>query len=135
MIISSASAKRLIENVFFKQIINDFTNQKLMDRKSLDRLEENYYISQKAEIKKKLKSVDYISSTIDCWTSKIVKKSFLSITLHYLEEWQSKFIELGIYNIVGAHTADVLASKVQGIFKYYKIDEKIISLVTDNAKI
>jgi len=53
MIISSASSYRLIENKFFKQIVNDYTSEKLQNRVGLKKLENDYYEAKIKEIKKK----------------------------------------------------------------------------------
>jgi len=50
MIISSASPYRLVENIYFKQLVAQFTNQKLLNRSALRVLENQYYDEKTNEI-------------------------------------------------------------------------------------
>ena len=112
IIISSASSYRLIENQYFKQIINDYTTQKLINRTALKILEDNYYEHKINEIIAKFKKIETAAITTDSWTAKILRKSFISLIVHFLKpDWTPDYIDLGVFNLIGSHTALAMARK------------------------
>ncbi len=97
MIISSASSYLLIENKYFNQIVNQFTNQKLQNRVALKQLEDVYYEQKIAEIKAKLRKIITLAITTDSWTAKILRKSFIALTVHFLKaDWTPDYFDLGV---------------------------------------
>lgn len=134
LIISSGSPYRLVENKYFKEIINRYTSNRLPTRENLKIIEDEFYEKTKSEIKEKLASLANLAITTDGWTAKALKKSFISLTIHFLQtNWEPDSIELGIFNVVGTHKASSLAEKLQLIFDFYEIDDKISTIVADNA--
>ena len=103
-------------------------------RENLKIIEDEFYEKTKSEIKEKLASLANLAITTDGWTAKALKKSFISLTIHFLQtNWEPDSIELGIFNVVGTHKASSLAEKLQLIFDFYEIDDKISTIVADNA--
>lgn len=49
---------------------------------------ENKYQSEYLSIKESLKKIEFFSFTTDLWTNKNKKKSFLSLTAHFIENYQ-----------------------------------------------
>jgi len=75
-----------------------------------------------------------VAATTDSWTAKSLRKSFINLTVVFLkEDWTPDSIELDVYNLVGKHTAKNLAEKLMSIFKNFGIEDKITTLVSDNA--
>lgn len=105
-----------------------------MNRTSLKECEDQYYQTRTQEIKNLLKQFTSLAATTDGWTNKITRKSFLSLTIHYLKkDWTPDSIGLGIYHIEGEHTATNLAKKIVNVFDWFEICRKVDALVADHA--
>ncbi|KAM7315752.1 uncharacterized protein ISCGN_005535 [Ixodes scapularis] len=80
-----------------------------------------------------LKKIETVCCTADCWTS--FHRSFLGVTVHWINP-ESLARESAIFackRLTGRHTYDVLAAALQDVFREFKITNKILVTVTDNA--
>ncbi|KAL7078533.1 hypothetical protein ACQ4LE_001883 [Meloidogyne hapla] len=65
------------------------------------------YCSMLTKVKKSLDSTDYLSFTVDAWTSKNQLHSLLALTVHYIDEqFLPKYYVLDAQPIVGSHRAE-----------------------------
>jgi hypothetical protein len=134
MILSGALPYRIVENKFFKLIINNYTSQKLPNRTLLSDIQDEYYIKTKKHVIDFLSKLSEFSITTDSWTAKYMKKSFISLTVHYLNsDWKSGSTSLGIFNVEGSHSHTAIAEKIVELFNEFKINGKVGILVADNA--
>ncbi|CAG9839181.1 unnamed protein product [Diabrotica balteata] len=74
-----------------------------------------------------------ICVTTDCWTSSNME-SYMGITVHYLDD-DFKFISLLLdcSNLPVQHTSINLAKELKRVFVEWKVENKILMVVSDNA--
>lgn len=80
-----------------------------------------------------LKQTKQLALTSDCWTNTSMA-GWQVITCHYFNE-HGKLTEvmLDIIPLPPSHTADVLEASITGVLKDYDIENKLCSIITDNA--
>ena len=86
------------------------------------------------EIEKKLKAtlgtIDSVSTTADVWTAH--NRSYFGMTVHCIDSGSLK-AAICCVRIVGRHTYDVLAAKIEYIHSFYGLNGKVTATVTDNG--
>jgi hypothetical protein len=85
-------------------------------------------------LKKKILNVNNFTLTSDIWSETMRNKSFLGVTLHFLEENEIYNATLGVYELEERHTADYIAESWEKVCNEWGIKkEKISCVVTDGA--
>ncbi|XP_025098315.1 uncharacterized protein LOC112566373 [Pomacea canaliculata] len=102
-----------------------------MSRKTANRMLEEKMAELKKKIIGELENVEHVCITADCWTAH--RRSFLGVTCHFLEGYERKSFALACKRVKGSHTHDVLATQLNSILREYKIQNKVVRIVTDNA--
>lgn len=94
---------------------------------------EGRFRKRKAELLEKLKQIDCVCTTADCWTSR--RRGFLGITVHWIEavSLERRGCCLAIREIKGPHTYDVLAKLMQSVNEEFELKDKICYTVTDSG--
>jgi hypothetical protein len=136
MIISGALPYYFSEkNVYFRQLIQKYTSMSPLSYLDVKKIESSLYNEKINNIKELLSHLITVSMTTDGWTCVTIKKSFLALTIHYLNsKWLHESLDLGVYHIEGSHTALNIAQKLDQIFLLFNLDKKKISSITaDNA--
>jgi hypothetical protein len=65
-----------------------------------------------------------VSITTDGWKCVPLKKSFISLTLHYLNSmWNHQSLDPGIYLIEGSHSASNIVNKLEQIFSLFELEK------------
>ena len=84
-------------------------------------------------MKSTLDGVDFVCTTADVWTAH--NKSFFGITVHWIDPSTLERCKAAISctRLVGRHTYDVLASKIESIHRSYSLNGKVTATVTDNG--
>ena len=82
--------------------------------------------------------VNYVALTGNVWTS-IATNSYLTVTAHYLDEWEMKSIVLGTLPLSESHTGVNLAGWVKDLVFDFNIEtidadtKKVVAFVHDNG--
>jgi len=85
-------------------------------------------------IKKELKDARNVSCTTDCWSS-IAQESYITVTAHFIDDqWCPKSYTLTTHKLDDRLTASNLSNQLEITFNKWDIGQKIMSVVTDNAK-
>ncbi|XP_016657326.1 uncharacterized protein LOC107882843 [Acyrthosiphon pisum] len=83
--------------------------------------------------KDKLKDIDNISLTSDIWTD-IQMKSYIGLTIHYLEGTKFKSGTIGVHELSKSHTSEHIGESFKTVLSQWEINHnQIIAIVTDNA--
>lgn len=85
-------------------------------------------------IKNDLQDVSSICCTTDYWTS-ISQKSYITVTAHVIDsKWCAKSFTLTTHEMDKRHTIENLSEQLINTFGKWDITNKILVIVTDNAK-
>ena len=138
LIVKCALPLSLVEKDPFKDLVKKLSsgNCHSIARNTLvskiDKLSSDHY----EHIKTELKSVNFVCSTADIWSTKNNKRSFLGMTVHYIDpvDYQRKSYAIACDRFKGSHEHVVIAEKLQEIHNKYDLPaKKIVRTITDNA--
>jgi hypothetical protein len=95
---------------------------KLFERHDITTVIADLYMEIKETILKELEKIEFCSITTDGWSSKFQKKAFISLTIHYLDEYFKPVkISLGIIPADYNHNAQNLAKHLKALLYDHKI--------------
>lgn len=98
-------------------------------KKRLQAFKESIEQSIKAEVNKACA----VACTSDCWSS-AAQESYITMTVHLIDnDWIQRSFTLDTTEIDERHTSENLANKMKNMFEEWKLNDKIIAIVTDNA--
>lgn len=85
-------------------------------------------------IKKQLSTVQHLSLTADIWTDPLNAKSYLGVTVHFLDNETHKSVTIGVTELDERHTAENLEKWLLDIVESWGINkDSIVAFVSDNA--
>lgn len=71
--------------------------------------------------------------TYDIWTETMQNKSFIGVTIHFLDKSQLLSGTLGVFELTESHTSMYIAQKLTDIFAEWNVSiEKVSAVITDN---
>ncbi|XP_072400381.1 E3 SUMO-protein ligase ZBED1-like [Diabrotica undecimpunctata] len=79
-----------------------------------------------------ISDVKYISVTTDIWTSDS-NKAYITVTGHFIFKSVLRAHVLSTRELPGLHTGENISLMLGDIFKHWKIENKIIAVVSDNG--
>ena len=125
-----------MESVGFKIFVKRLTGGRFVPRcrqTVTTQLEEKFARKKRELIKKKLKTVECICTTADCWSSR--RKSSIGVTIHRLEQesLQRKGGCLAMRQLSGRLTYGMLAKTLENINMEFGLTDKICYVVTDSG--
>ena len=83
---------------------------------------------------KMLKPVEAVECTTDAWTS-VATESYTILTCHFIDtEWKMQSICLQTRHCPESHTAEYVKEILKEAFQEWKLNDKVITGVIDNAK-
>ncbi|GBP67499.1 hypothetical protein EVAR_49865_1 [Eumeta japonica] len=137
-IVDTMSPVSIVENKSFRALIEGAqqlsTPPKIMCRRTCNNKISNTYIEYKENLKQKLKTVDYVCTTADIWSSS--KRSYLGMTVHWIDPttFERNSSPLACRRFKGAHIFDKIAELIIDIHSEYDLRlPKITKTVTDNG--
>lgn len=133
MIVMDFQPIQIVENQGFQTFSHTLNpDYKLPSRQKLTQMLEEKYNIESAVVKQKLQKVDHLALTSDIWTSDS-NKCFISITAHYIEHITIKSIVISTSELQESHTAQNIAQAIKTILEEWQLEDKIVTIVTDNA--
>ena len=92
------------------------------------------YKEKKTALFHELAAVDSVGITTDQWTSRATE-GYTTVTCHYVKpDWTLASPVLATQSTGKRHNGENMAEELKDIFKDFGIEEKVTSIVTDNAK-
>jgi hypothetical protein len=91
--------------------------------------------NERGILKKKLQEIPGgISLTTDIWTTSTYEKSFMAITIHYLDSsWQMKHLLLDFIHMDGPHSGIEISNALEECLHSMGLISKLVSITHDNA--
>ncbi|XP_052753998.1 E3 SUMO-protein ligase ZBED1-like [Galleria mellonella] len=133
MIVLDLQPLQIVENkgfIKYTQTLNP--HYEIPSRKKLTQMLEDRYLICSTELKEKLKDVLDIALTTDIWSSDS-QKSFISVTAHFIQYSKLRSMVISTKELPEQHTAENIANILRTILSDWKIYDKIVTVVTDNA--
>ncbi|XP_015786600.1 zinc finger BED domain-containing protein 1-like [Tetranychus urticae] len=134
-IISDCRPFKIVESAEFVSFIKSLNSQYVLPkRKAVTSNILRLYKTKKELVVTHLKTIEMFSLTSDIWTDQMNSRSYIGLTLHYLDGYEQKSICIGARNFDESHTAINIADIITSILSDYDIPmEKVISFTTDSA--
>ena len=126
---------QIVESVYFQKYCRLLNNSyTLPPRKAISTvLTDKLYDITKGKIMQQLEKAEAVTISTDGWTS-INNDCYLSVTAHYLgEDMEMKSSLLECFKYDDKHTAENLCNELKHVTLEWKIQNKIVAIVTDNA--
>ena len=122
-----------VESPAFRRLISGISSVQVPDRKSFTQYLDRVYEEMEKKVREALESIDSVSTTADVWTGH--NRSYFGMTVHWIGPVSLKRRKTTICctTIVGRHTYDVLAAKIEHIHSVYSLNGKVTATVTDNG--
>ena len=80
-----------------------------------------------------LKTVDSTACTTDCWFS--LTQDTYTVTVHFIDsQWYTQTYTLTTNEMEERHTAENLGNELQNMLADWEITDKVVAMVTDNAR-
>src|SRR5207248_3279746 len=134
-IILDMQPSKVVEGEAFQNMISSFDpNLQLPTRNTIRKFIIKSFEKRKNLIKSYIQNIPgKVSITTDLWSS-LKNESFLGITIHFIDEnWMLRHFTLDIFKFEGTHTGQSIADKIYQILLEFGLDNKTISMTTDNA--
>ena len=92
------------------------------------------YESVKASVTDTISNASCCSLTTDMWTG-CHSRSYMAVTAHIVsDDWEMKSFCLAIREVNSVHTADNIAAELSAVIAEWRLDTKVIGIITDNAR-
>jgi len=115
-----------------KTFIGLNSNPSVPCRRTLKKRILEEYESQQLKLKADLENVAGVCTTAEVWSAR--RRSFMGVTCHWItKDFQRKSILLSLQRFPGKHTSDKIAELLSKVFSSYCLNDKIISVITDNG--
>ena len=119
-----------VESPAFRKLVSGLLSASLQsvempNRKSLSSYIQKAYEMMVKKIKETLEGVSQVSTTADVWTAR--HHSYLGMTVHWIDHKSLKRHKAAIacIRVVGRHTYDVLAAKIEEVHRNFGLIGKI----------
>ena len=101
-------------------------------RKTITSQIEKLYADNARELRKTLANVEKVALTTDAWTA-LTTESYVTVTCHYVLNWEMKSVVLQTRAMPERHTAENLASVLKNATESWGLNGKVTACVHDNA--
>ncbi|CAH1259126.1 ZBED1 [Branchiostoma lanceolatum] len=134
-IVKSLRPYTIVEDPYFRACLHELNPfYKIPGRTEVsDRHIPKMYEVALDSLKDERKGVDYAALTGDGWTSRVADH-YLTITIHYMKEWDLKVKILQTLTAEVSQTGDNIAAEIGQCLDDFGIKGKVEVMTTDNAK-
>jgi hypothetical protein len=125
-----------VEQVEFKEFVHTLDSRYVIPcRQSIKQEVDSLFLQRRANLMLEINSfTTKVALTADIWSSHYNNSAFLGITMHYInDDWEAKKCLLDFIPIEGSHSAILILSKLFDLLQEFDINNRIISLTTDNG--
>lgn len=124
----------IVEGIGFKKLMKTVAPlYKVPCRKTITDLIDTKYEEKKTLVIQKLRLVKNVSLTIDEWKD-LQLRSFLGVTVHFIENFEMKSINIACEPLHDNHTGEYLSEMINKICDVWGLShDKIVSITTDNG--
>lgn len=92
------------------------------------------YLQEKERIESSIANAEYCSFTTDLWTAKHQNRSYISLTIHFIDNvWELRSYCLETREISVDHTAENIATELGDLLSDWKVKERVCGFTTDNG--
>ena len=92
------------------------------------------YLQEKEKIETSIANAEYCSFTTDLWTAKYQNRSYISLSIHFIDNvWELQSYCLETREVSVDHTAENIASELKELLSDWKVKERVCGFTTDNA--
>lgn len=93
------------------------------------------YDVAKTIYKQKFSSINNFSVTCDIWSETMSMRSFLGVTVHYIQENKLISTTIEVHELTERHIADYIGEQLLEILSKWNIDKnKVVAVITDSAQ-
>ncbi|XP_005113603.1 zinc finger BED domain-containing protein 1-like [Aplysia californica] len=137
MIVKDLQPFSVVEDQGFRDFVEGLDPRyELPSRRTITRdLLPRKFKTEEDELKTVLREARHVAITTDLWTSRQTE-SYITVTAHFLAphtSWKLQAAVLATQKVAVDHTAANIAVLLKDLFEQWDIEEKISSIVTDNA--
>ena len=134
MIAQDLQRYSIVEDPGFRQFTNELNPHYILpSRKTLSNtIMPELYRRTHEEIEQKVRRVQAVCLTMDCWTSRTTT-SFMSVTCHFIDDYKMVSVLLDCFEMSERHTADNLSEQLVRVAREWGIADKVVACVSDNA--
>ncbi|XP_065810939.1 zinc finger BED domain-containing protein 4-like [Labrus bergylta] len=124
----------IVEDKGFWQYTKELNpNYVLPSRKTLSNsIIPELYRRTHEKVQERVDKAEAVCLTTDCWTSRTTT-SFMSVTCHFISDFQNVSVLLDCLEMSDRHTADNLAEQLLRVAREWNIVHKVVACVSDNA--
>lgn len=119
----------------FRNLLKTFDkNYNMPHRKTVTRKSDSRFISVAEYLKNKISCAKWVSITSDIWTEQYNTKSYLSLTVHFINNKRMESVTVALKPLNSSHTADNIKNNVKEILNEWNLSgEKIVCAITDGG--
>ena len=124
----------IVDGAGFRQLVNYLEpGYKIPSRTHVTSICRKKFISLKEELLATLATVPYVAVTTDIWTSRSTQ-AYITVTAHYLTNvWKMESKVLQTHEMPERHTGVHISERLLKAGEDWKISNKIVAVVRDNA--
>lgn len=130
MVASDNQPLSIVENKGFMKFCKTAVPlYKLPSRRTFTKMMDNKYDVLSEVVKRTLGAIDRCAMTADVWTDTCNVKSYLGMTVHFLEGTSMRSVALAVLPLDESHTAAYLAERIKDVCHEWNIQtHKVITI-------
>ncbi|XP_078695029.1 E3 SUMO-protein ligase ZBED1-like [Branchiostoma floridae x Branchiostoma belcheri] len=134
-LVKSLRPYQTVEDPYFRAMVHEMNPlYRLPNRHDVsERLIPAMYDAALTTLKQELATADHVSLTGDGWTSRVADH-YMTITVHYLKDWQLQCKVLQTLKGEVRQTGENITVEIDECLKDFQLEGKVRAMTTDNAR-